>query len=550
MLQGLIIRDMLIIDQLELQFQPGLNVLTGETGAGKSILLDCLGFVLGWRGRTDLVRLGAEQGEVIAWFDIPVGHPVNKILIESGFDLEPELILRRTNTKEGRKTSFVNDRRCSGQVLRLISETLLELHGQHDDRGLLDVREHMKLLDTHSNSEPLRDSCRAAWKLVSQRQSILTVMQDKILALKKEEDYLRYTVSELELLDVSPGDDAALDAHRRFIKASEKIRVDVDRALEALSINGAEGLINDASRWVESAADQLEGQLNGASEVLNRTLNNLGEAQQEIERVLGGLKFNPAELDYAEDRLFSIRAAARKYSVTPDELSTLAAEMGRKLASLDDGETGLISLQEDLDSARLDYRDFAAKLHEARIVGARVLDAEMESELAPLKMERATFKTKITPISDSVDGSDMVEFTVATNPGAPSGPLQKIASGGELSRFLLALKVCLSGGDTYKTMIFDEIDRGVGGATADAVGRRLAELGSDGQVLVVTHSPQVAALGSTHWRVEKRVVGDMTLSSVVSLSKQERIDEIARMLAGNVVTDAARDAAKSLLKPV
>ena len=550
MLKGLSIRDMLIIDHLELQFQPGLNVLTGETGAGKSILLDCLGFVLGWSGRAALVRLGAEQGEVIAWFDISVGHPVNKILIESGFDLEPELILRRTNSKEGRKTSFVNDRRCSAQVLRVISETLLELHGQHDDRGLLDVKGHMKLLDAHSHSEPLRDSCRAAWKLVSQRQSILTVMQDKIQALKKEEDYLRHTVSELELLDVSPGDAAALDVRRRLIQASEKIRVDVNRALEALSINGAEGLINDASRWIESAADQLEEQLDGALEVLSRTLNNLGEAQQEIEGVLVGLKFNPAELDHAEERLFSIRAAARTYSVTPDELSVLASEMGRKLTSLDDGETGLISLQEELDIARQDYRNFAAKLHDARVAGARVLDAEMASELAPLKMERAIFKTKISPILDGVDGSDLVEFTVATNPGAPSGPLQKIASGGELSRFLLALKVCLSGEQSQKTMIFDEIDRGVGGATADAVGRRLAELGSDGQVLVVTHSPQVAALGSTHWRVEKRVVGDVTLSSVVSLSKQERIDEIARMLAGNVVTDAARAAAKSLLKSV
>ena len=547
MLRGLSVRDILIIDELELQFQPGLNVLTGETGAGKSILLDCLGFVLGWRGRAELVRQGSEQGEVTAWFDIPPDHPVNGILRDSGIEPEDELILRRINARDGRKTAFVNDRRCSGQVLRQISEALLELHGQHDDRGLLNVKGHMALLDEHAETIPLREDCRGAWRGLSRAQTALSELTAKIRALAAEEEYLRHTLDELEALEVQPGDDDALDARRRMMQAAVKIRADVVKALDALSGKGAEGQIRDATRWLETASQQLDGQLGLAFEALDAALGSLGEAQQEIEIVLGGLNFNASELELTEERLFAIRAAARKHGVTPDELSEISTLLSLKLETLDSGNAGLEILKVEVEAAQSAYRIAALDLHVARVIGAAALDKAMAAELAPLKMERAVFNTEITTTEDGPNGTDTVAFTVATNPGAPTGALEKIASGGELSRFLLALKVCLSQGASQRTMIFDEIDRGVGGATADAVGRRLAELGAEGQVLVVTHSPQVAALGTAHWRVQKRIENEMTLSTVVLLNPAERIDEIARMLAGDVVTDEARGAARSLL---
>ena len=548
MLRGLRVRDILIIDQLELNFQHGLNVLTGETGAGKSILLDCLGFVLGWRGRAELVRQGAEQGEVIAWFDIHTDHPVNDILRHSGIELEGELILRRITTRDGRKTAFVNDCRCSGQVLRQIGETLLELHGQHDDRGLLNIKGHMALLDEHAMTIGLRDACRDAWREFSRAKGALIALAEKINTLATEEEYLRHTVDELQLLDVQLGDDDRLDAHRRMMQAAVKIRIDVAKALEALSAQGAEGLVSDATRWLATAAKQLDGQLDPASEALDDVLNRLGEAQQEIESVLSELNFNASELEKTEERLFAIRAAARKHAVAPDELPKIARILVQKLETLDSGTAGLDALKLDLDLAHSSYKKLAQNLHEARVVGASALDKGMALELAPLKMERAIFKTEIIEVEGGPNGSDTVAFTVATNPGAPTGPLEKNASGGELSRFLLALKVCLSQGSSQRTIIFDEIDRGVGGATADAVGRRLAELGAEGQVLVVTHSPQVAAFGNAHWRVEKRIEDEVTFSTVVKLMPEDRIDEIARMLAGDVVTDEARGAARSLLK--
>ena len=548
MLRGLRVRDILIIDQLELNFQHGLNVLTGETGAGKSILLDCLGFVLGWRGRAELVRQGAEQGEVIAWFDIHTDHPVNDILRHSGIELEGELILRRITTRDGRKTAFVNDCRCSGQVLRQIGETLLELHGQHDDRGLLNIKGHMALLDEHAMTIGLRDACRDAWREFSRAKGALIALAEKINTLATEEEYLRHTVDELQLLDVQLGDDDRLDAHRRMMQAAVKIRIDVAKALEALSAQGAEGLVSDATRWLATAAKQLDGQLDPASEALDDVLNRLGEAQQEIESVLSELNFNASELEKTEERLFAIRAAARKHAVAPDELPKIARILVQKLETLDSGTAGLDALKLDLDLAHSSYKKLAQNLHEARVVGASALDKGMALELAPLKMERAILKTEIIEVGGGPNGSDTVAFTVATNPGAPTGPLEKIASGGELSRFLLALKVCLSQGSSQRTIIFDEIDRGVGGATADAVGRRLAELGAEGQVLVVTHSPQVAAFGNAHWRVEKRIEDEVTFSTVVKLMPEDRIDEIARMLAGDVVTDEARGAARSLLK--
>lgn len=549
MLRALEIRDLLIIDRLELAFQPGLNVLTGETGAGKSILLDALGFVLGWRGRAELVRVGADQGEVTAVFDLPDGHAAHEVLAEAGIASGPELILRRLNFADGRKTAWINDRRASGEVLRMLSETLVELHGQHDDRGLLNPRGHRQMLDAFAGLDmaPLR----AAWTGMARARKAEAEAEAALAALLAEEEFLRHAVAELDKLDPQPGEEATLDTRRRDMQGAARVRDDIARAHQALSDQGAEALLIDAGRWLEGAAGKAPAEaaarLEAALAALGRASIELGEAQAEVETCLSALDFDPLELERVEERLFAIRALARKHGVLPDDLGGFADELRKRLAALDGGAQNLSGLRTSRMEAEAAYTKAAQAMTAARQKAARALDAAMAAELAPLKMERAVFETQVTPGEAGPEGVDAVSFTVATNPGAPAGPLNRIASGGELSRFLLALKVCLTGDAPGLTLIFDEIDRGVGGATADAVGRRLAALAKGAQVLVVTHSPQVAALGAHHWRVEKRVDAGITTSRVVALSPEDRVEEIARMLAGDTITPAAREAARALL---
>ena len=548
MLRGLDIRDMLIIDRLELAFQPGLNVLTGETGAGKSILLDALGFVLGWRGRAELVRQGADQGEVTAWFDLPKGHPAFAVLEDAGISIEDELILRRINSRDGRKTAWINDRRASGEVLRRLSDTLVELHGQHDDRGLLNPRGHRQMLDTYAELGSDIQNARLAWRALSKIQQSLIAAEARIAEARAEEEYLRHAVAELDALSPEVGEEASLDTQRRLMQASEKIRTDIAKAGDALGLNGAEGLTGDASRWLQGVAEDADGRLDSALEAIERAMLALDEAQVGVSNCLDDLSFNVSDLEDVEERLFAIRGLARKHDVLPDALSEFADGLRARLSMLDDGARDLATLTAAVAAAQADYDAIAALLRARRQTAATALDHAMAKELAPLKMERAVFATTISDADAGPEGIDAVAFTVATNPGAPAGPLNKIASGGELSRFLLALKVCLTQATDGLTMIFDEIDRGVGGATADAVGRRLAELAEGGQILVVTHSPQVAALGGHHWRVEKVQEANETRSTVVALDSNERVDEIARMLSGDTVTDAARQAARALIK--
>jgi len=547
MLRHLDIRDMLIIDRLELAFQPGLNVLTGETGAGKSILLDALGFVLGWRGRADLVRAGAAQGEVVAEFQITEGHPARAVLEEAGLPVSDELILRRVNTPEGRKTAWVNDRRASGEVLRQLSDVLVELHGQQDDKGLLDPKNHRAMLDEFGGLRALKAEVAEAWSARSKASRALAEADARLAEMKSEEDYLRHAVAELDKLDPQPGEEGELDQRRRLMQAAEKMREDVARAGAALGLEGAEGMLSDARRWLEGVTDRAESGLDAALAALERATVELSEAQSAVEVFADQLVFNPAELEEAEERLFALRGLSRKHGVMADDLSGLADDLRTRLGQLDGGAEEISSLAKALQEAEATFAAAAARLTEARVEAAGRLDAAMARELGPLKMERAVFTTEVAPADPGPTGTDAVTFTVATNPGAPAGPLNRIASGGELSRFLLALKVCLTHDDSGLTMIFDEIDRGVGGATADAVGRRLAALAEGGQVLVVTHSPQVAALGAHHWRVAKDVEGGVTTSRVVPLAPDDRIDEVARMLAGDTITDAARDAARALL---
>jgi DNA repair protein RecN (Recombination protein N) len=548
MLRTLEIRDILIIDWLSLEFRAGLNVLTGETGAGKSILLDALGFVLGWRGRADLVRQDASQGEVVAVFDVGANRSVEGILVDAGIPYTDELIIRRVNTCDGRKTAWINDRRVSGEVLRLLSDALVELHGQQDDKGLLNPKNHLGFLDTYARHDDLLARCVQSWRTLRATQKDLEARAAQLELLRQEEDFLRHSVDELVKLAAQEGEEAELDSRRRLMQAATRIRDDVAKASQALGLDGAEGMLTDASRWLDAAAEHAESQLDAPLEALSRALAELGEAQQGVERCLESLQIDPYELEQVEERLFAIRAVARKHGVLPDSLPEFLGELSDRLEALDGGENDLAGLERLLTEQKREYEAVAAELTRSRLAAAERLDKAIMSELVPLKMERARFKTEIVDAEQGASGVDTVTFTIATNPGAPAGPLNKVASGGELSRFLLALKVCLSGTDNKVTMIFDEIDRGVGGATADAVGRRLSSLGENGQVLVVTHSPQVAAFGKQHWRVSKRQTDAETLTTVVELSKEDRVDEIARMISGDQITSEARAAAKALLE--
>ena len=548
MLRSLDIRDMLLIERLSLEWGEGLNVLTGETGAGKSILLDSLGFVLGWRGRADLVRAGAEQGEVTAAFHLGAGHPGLEVLAEAGIEVEDgELLLRRVNGSDGRKTAWINGVRASGETLRRLSETLVELHGQHDDRGLLNPRGHRQLLDAYAGADEALAACRAAWRARSAARSALERARAALAAIREEEEFLRHAVGELDLLDPLAGEDAELDGRRRLMQAAARLLEDVARAGEAIGMQGAEGAASDAMRWLSGVADGAEGRLDAPLAALERAIEALDEAGRGVADAADALTFDDRDLEEVEERLFAIRGLARKHGVPPDELGPFAGELRARLAELDAGEGEIAARSKAVEAADAAYAAAAGALTALRTQAAGRLDADMSAELAPLKMERAVFRTEVAAGEPGPEGRDAVQFTVATNPGAPAGPLARIASGGELSRFLLALKVSLTREARGLTMIFDEIDRGVGGATADAVGRRLKSLASGAQVLVVTHSPQVAALGDAHWRVAKRVTGEVTTSDVTPLGAGERVDEIARMISGADVTAAAREAARALL---
>ena len=547
MLKGLDIRDILIIDHLELSLRAGLNVLTGETGAGKSILLDSLGFVLGWRGPSDLVRQGAEQGEVSAWFDLPDDHPVLDLLEQHGLPVSQELILRRINGREGRKTAWINDRRVSGELLRKLSEHLVELHGQHDDRGLLNAKGHRNLLDEYGQYGALKAAVAKAWGEKERARKAVELESEAVTELRREEEFLRHAVAELSALDPKPGEADALDAKRRLMQASTRVRADVSKAHHALGREGAEALLDDAQRWLQEAAAQLNDELDAPLDSLSRVMNDLQDTLNEVEACLDAIGFNPHELETLEERLFAMRGLARKHDVHADALADLAGDLEARLLRLDAGADNLNALRAAQAEAENVYAARAAELQLARSAAAEKLDQAMALELAPLKMERAVFETRLTTAAAGPEGIDQIDFCVATNPGAPAGPLGKIASGGELSRFLLALKVCLNAGNSHATLIFDEIDRGVGGATADAVGRRLAELAQSGQVLVVTHSAQVAALGDAQFQVSKHQTDSHTVSRIKQLDREERVDEIARMISGTQVTDAARVAAQTLI---
>ncbi len=548
MLRALSIRDIVLIERLDLDFGPGLNVLTGETGAGKSILLDALGFALGRKVRRDLVRAGAETGSATAEFEIGDNHPVSAALADLDLPAgEGEIILRRITSANGPSRGFVNDQRVSGDVLGRIGALLVEVHGQQDDRGLLNPRVHRALLDAYAGLGDDLTDLRRAW---NNWQGAAANLADAREALKKsaaDADFLRYSLDELEALTPEPGEDDALDAERRLIRQAAGLTEELARAAQALSGDGAERMIGDALSRLTHAADRAEGRLEPTISAIDRTMTELGEAQEALADVLAALDFDPGRLDRVEERLFAIRGLARKHSVGPDDLLRLMQDMAARLHAIDHGEGRIAELASVTQEAEAAYRTAADAVSTVRRRAATQLDKSVTEELVPLRMENARFLTGITASDPGPEGVDTIRFTAAINPGTPEGPIDRIASGGELSRFLLALKVQLAARSDGLSLVFDEIDRGVGGATADAVGRRLSRLAASGQVLVVTHSPQVAAAADRHFMIRKSAETGIARTDVAALGADDREAEIARMLAGDTVTDEARAAARALI---
>ncbi len=548
MLSSLLIRDVVLIEALNLEFAPGLCVLTGETGAGKSILLDSLGLALGARSDAGLVRAGAAQASVTATFEVDADHPARRLVIENGLDADDVIILRRQVKADGGSRGYINDQPVSVAMLRDVGAQLIEIHGQHDDRGLLNARGHRALLDTFGRLDTQSVAqAYAAWR---EAEAALEAARSTLEAGLRDREWLSHAVAELTALKPQPGEEAELSEARSTMMKGQRLAQDLS-AVDEL-IGGTEGglaQLRQAARRLERLAPEhdLFGE---ALAALDRALVEADEVEDKLAQIGEAMAYDPARLEAVEARLFELRGLARKHRVEADALADLTAELSARAEAIDAGEEGLNRLEANVKAARQRFEDAAQALGKARHAAAGRLDKAVARELAPLKLDAARFRTIVEPLPESQwspAGADRVEFEISTNPGAPFAPLIKIASGGELSRFILALKVALAETKTAGTMIFDEIDRGVGGAVASAIGERLSRLAQGTQLLVVTHSPQVAARGDHQWLISKSSKGDVTRTDVRPLDEDERREEIARMLSGATITEEARAQAARLL---
>lgn len=553
MLVQLSIRDIVLIERLDLSFNDGLSVLTGETGAGKSILLDSLSLALGGRGDAGLVRHGAERGQVTAVFDVPADHPVRPLLAENGLEHDGDLIFRRVQSADGRTRVFINDQPASVMLMKQAGMLLVEIHGQHDDRALMEADAHRRLLDAYAGLTADADRLarlHAAWR---ESRKALDAHRARVEAAAREADYLRASVEDLEALSPQDGEEEELAERRATMMKAEKIAADIGEADTILSGNASPvPVISSLLRRLERKTAEVPGLLDDTVAALDTALNALAEAQMAAEAALRNAEFDPRELELSEERLFALRAASRKFSVPVSELPALAARMVEELADLDAGEQKLATLETRVREAEAAYDAAALALSAKRGHAAVALGEAVMAELPALKLERARFDVRIDSDASrrGPDGIDQVSFEVQTNPGTRPGPLIKVASGGELSRFLLALKVALADRGSAPTLVFDEIDTGVGGAVADAIGQRLKRLSQRVQVLSVTHAPQVAARARTHLLISKGPLdgeGSSVATNVATMDSPARREEIARMLAGASVTEEARAAAARLL---
>ncbi len=558
MLSDLSIRDIVLIEKLDLSLSGDLTVLTGETGAGKSILLDALGLALGARGNAGLVRQSVAQGAVTAGFSLPGGHAAFALLAEHGIEADGDLVVRRIQTAAGQSKAYINDQPVSVNLLRQVGARLVEIHGQHDDRALMDVSEHRRLLDAYGGLQADVAGVREAHKALVAADEALEAHRALMAKAEAERAYLEHVSAELSELAPEPGEEDALADKRQVMMHAEQFAESINEALSALKNDGTlEARLNAALRKLERRRDQAGGRLDEVCAALDRVLAEMNEAQAALAAARYSFEFDPHELETTEERLFALKAAARKHNVPVDALPALAETFAGDLQALADGGARLGELEAAAETARGRFLELAEALSAERMAAAERLDAAVAAELAPLKLERARFRTAVTSDGDKggAHGLDRVEFLVAANPGTAPGPLGKVASGGELSRFLLALKVVLAAKGSAPTLIFDEIDTGVGGAVADAMGQRLARLADGLQVVAVTHSPQVAARADQHLLISKmETVGDgkadgegRMVTRVTDLSDASRREEIARMLSAAEVTDEARAQAERLL---
>ncbi len=555
MLTGLAIRDVVLIDALDLQFPRGLCALTGETGAGKSILLDALGLGLGARADAKLVRHGREQAAVAVHFDVQPGHPALDVLREQGLDADAQggLLLRRIVTADGRSRAFVNDQPVSVSLLRKLGEMLVEIHGQFDNQRLLDPGSHRALLDAYGGLTAEGEACAGAWRAWRAAADARAGAEADLEQARRDEDFIRHALEELGHLAPRQGEESDLAQRRALLMNAEKLSQAIDEAARELAggtTRGGIDALRAALRGLQRVAAKAEGRLDAAMAALDRALSDAMEAHALLEKTLSDADLDPRQLEGIEERLFALRAQSRKHGVPVDDLARLHDDLARRVSGLEDSEAVLADLRRDEAAAEKRYREAAAALSERRNAIARQLDRAVARELAPLRLGKAHFVTRLEGLAleeCGPHGCDRISFEVATNPGVPPGPLGRIASGGELARFTLALKVVLAAADPVPTLIFDEVDSGVGGAVAAAVGERLARLADDVQVLVVTHSPQVAARAGHHWRITKSSAGVGMRTKVEVLDAPGRTEEIARMLAGAQVTEEARAAAASLL---
>jgi DNA repair protein RecN (Recombination protein N) len=553
MLARLSIRDIVLIDRLDIDFAPGLSVLTGETGAGKSILLDAFALALGARGDVALVRQGAEQGQVTAAFELPPGHPVRALMAENDIPAEEELILRRVQFADGRTRAFVNDQPVSAQTLKGLGAALVEIHGQHDERALVDMATHRRLLDAFGGLEAAAAEVERLWDERRARESEVAAHRAEVERAQREADFLRHAVEELEKLRPEPSEETTLADRRAGMMQAEKVAGDLRDAHEAVA--GASSpvpTLSAAVRRLERRTVQAPALIEPAVKSLDAALTALDEARGHLDAALRAADHDPFELERIEERLFALRAAGRKYNVPVDGLNALATRYAADLGLIDAGAERLAVLEVAAREAEANYRKAASALSRQRKTAAEKLDRAVNGELKPLKLERATFTTEIAtdPEAGGPHGIDRIEFWVQTNPGTRPGPLMKVASGGELARFLLALKVVLADRGSAPTLVFDEIDTGVGGAVADAIGVRLARLGQRAQVMAVTHAPQVAARADRHYVISKSALdkGKRVATRVAEVAADHRREEIARMLAGAEITAEARAAAERLIK--
>ena len=555
MLTRLSIRDVVLIERLDLVFRSGLTVLTGETGAGKSILLDSLGLALGVRAEQGLVREGAEQASVAASFSLAPGHDALALLAEQGLELEDELVLRRVVTKDGRSRATINDQPVSVGLLRRAASLLVEVQGQHDQMGLADPAGHVGLLDAYAAAPAARRAVATGWQGLRTTRAALTAAHTEMAEAAREEEWLRHATAELETLAPAEGEEERLAAERHRLQQGERHAEAIAAAIAEIAPRdrrnaGPAAALRAAARALQRLAPGESNPAAPAMAALDRAEDALAEAEQLLGRLAEEAEADPRELERAEERLFALRAAARKHSIPVVELPALLARLRARLAALESGTAEIARLEAEAAAARTAYAQAAAALSDIRRGAAERLAHAVMGELPPLKLDRARFVADIQPLDEpkwGPSGADLVRFLIATNPGQAPGALDRVASGGELSRLMLALKVVLSSGSSVPTLVFDEVDSGVGGATAAAVGDRLARVAEEVQVLVVTHSPQVAARGAAHLRVSKHAAGGRVQTQVAGLDGTDRREEIARMLAGETVTEAARAAADSLL---